>query len=135
MATSPAGLSPPPGVAPNLTDPYTLHPFQALTIAQCIIVTTIVVLARLYTKQYVIKKRNWEDCRFSISINNFHSLLLTCYLDTCFLGWISFMVFLGLEYSIGDRGGGTHQWIPSSTTVGYVPCYPHSCPVGGIIDN
>ena len=105
-----AGLSSPPGVVPNFTDPYTLRPFQALTIAQCIIVTTVVVLARLYTKQYLIKKRNWEDCRLGNPTCYYYSLLLTRCLDTCFLGWLSFMVFLGLEYSIGDRGGGTHQW-------------------------
>ncbi|CAO1604355.1 ribosomal protein L36 [Xanthoria calcicola] len=91
MDSSQPGLPPPPGVIPNFQDAYTLHSFHAMTIAQCIIITTLAVSARLYTKQFVIKKRNWEDY-------------------TCFIGWLAFMIFVALEWCVGDRGGGTHQW-------------------------
>lgn len=43
------GLAPPPGVTPDFTSPYTLQPYQALTVVACIIVTTVMVAARLYT--------------------------------------------------------------------------------------
>ena len=56
------GLAPPPGVSPYFYSPFTLQPYNAVTIAGCTIVTTIMVLARMYTKQFVLKKLNWEDC-------------------------------------------------------------------------
>ena len=43
------GLAPPPGVTPDFTSPYTLQPYQALTAVACIILTTVMVAARLYT--------------------------------------------------------------------------------------
>lgn len=49
MASAVPGLAPPPGVVPDLTSPYTLQPYQALTAVACIIVTTVMVAARLYT--------------------------------------------------------------------------------------
>ena len=45
----------------------------------------------MYTKAFIIKKVAWEDF-------------------TCVIGWASFMAFIGIEYSIGTHGGGTHQW-------------------------
>lgn len=45
----------------------------------------------MYTKAFVIKKIVWEDI-------------------TCVIAWISFMAFIGIEYSIGTHGGGTHRW-------------------------
>ena len=58
------GLVPPPGVTPDLTSPYTLQPYQALTVVACIIITTLAVAARMYTKLRIMKKRTWEDCNF-----------------------------------------------------------------------
>lgn len=43
------GLPPPPGITPDFLSPYTLQPYQALTVVACIILTTIMVAARLYT--------------------------------------------------------------------------------------
>lgn len=43
------GLAPPPGVTPDFVSPYTLQPYQTLTVVACIIVTTVIVAARLYT--------------------------------------------------------------------------------------
>lgn len=94
------GLAPPPGVTPDFTSPYTLQPYQTLTVAGCIIVTSVMVAARLYTKVYVMKALKWED-------------------HTCVMGWASFMVFLSLEYSIGKKEGGTHQWNVSYKDVQY----------------
>ena len=43
------GLAPPPGVTPDFTSPYTLQPYLALTLVACVIITTAMVAARLYT--------------------------------------------------------------------------------------
>ena len=85
------GLPLPPGQTLDLTGPFTLQPYQAVTAVGCIILTTTAVAARVYTKVSIIKKVAWEDV-------------------TCIIGWASFMAFIGIEYSIGTHGGGTHQW-------------------------
>lgn len=56
------GLDPPPGVIPNLSDAYTIQPYVVLTITICIIVTTSLVIARMYTKYRIVKNLGWEDC-------------------------------------------------------------------------
>lgn len=63
------GLAPPPGVTPDFVSPYTLQPYQALTVVACIIITTVMVAARLYTKVCVIKAVKSEDY-------------------TCVMGWV-----------------------------------------------
>ncbi|KAI4223007.1 MAG: hypothetical protein L6R36_005741 [Xanthoria steineri] len=82
-----------------------------MTIAQCIIITTLAVSARLYTKQFVIKNRNWEGTGKTVRVfarPTIRSIKATS--DTCFIGWLAFMTFVALEWCVGDRGGGTHQW-------------------------
>ena len=49
MASTVPGLAPPPGVISDLTSPYTLQPYQTLTAVACGILTTVLVVARLYT--------------------------------------------------------------------------------------
>ena len=49
MASAVPGLAPPPGVMPDFTDPYTLQPYQTLTAVASAIMTTVMVVARLYT--------------------------------------------------------------------------------------
>ncbi len=61
MASQP-GLAPPPGVMPDFASPYTLEPYQVLTAAECAIVTTLLVAARMYIKYAIIKKVVLEDC-------------------------------------------------------------------------
>lgn len=63
--TAPAhpGLTPSPGMTPSLSDPFTLSTYQSLTVAGCIIATTILVAARMYTKRYVMRSLVWEDCK------------------------------------------------------------------------
>lgn len=43
------GLAPPSGVTPDFTSPYTLQPYETHTAVACIIVTTVMVVARLFT--------------------------------------------------------------------------------------
>lgn len=63
LAPNDPGLEPPPGVTPDFESPYTLQPYQALTVAACIILTTVMVVARLFTKIKIIKAVKWEDCK------------------------------------------------------------------------
>ena len=57
------GLTPPPGVVPSFDDPFTLSTYQTLTIAGCIITTTLMLIARMYTKWTIMKMLVWEDCK------------------------------------------------------------------------
>ena len=57
-------LKPPPGVPSEFHDPYTLQSFQAVEIVECIILTTVMVAARLYTKKFIVKAMKWEDCTY-----------------------------------------------------------------------
>lgn len=65
MSTSPnqPGLAPPPGVTPDFESPFSLQPYQAVVVAACIILTTVLVGARLYTKARIVRAVVWEDCK------------------------------------------------------------------------
>lgn len=80
------GLDPPPGVIPTFHQPYTLRPYAELTIALGIIITTCLVMARIFVKARVVRKFLWEDY-------------------TCILGWVSLHVFVsapcGCEHQLG----------------------------------
>lgn len=65
------GLDPPPGVIPTFHQPYTLQPYVELTISLAIIVTTILMVARIYVKVWIVKKLLIED-------------------HLCVIGWVSF---------------------------------------------
>lgn len=65
------GLDPPPGVIPTFHQPYTLQPYVELTISLAIIITTMLMVARIYVKVRIVKK-----------------LLIEDYL--CIIGWVSF---------------------------------------------
>ena len=86
------GLDPPDGVIPQFDHPFTLRPYTILTISAAIIITTTLVLARIYVKVYIVKKLLWEDY-------------------TCILGWLGYLWFVSLElWSAVHYGAGTHQW-------------------------
>ena len=57
------GLPPPPGITPNFVDPYSRWRLYTVTISITLVVTTLLVLMRTYTK-YAINKfgLRWEDC-------------------------------------------------------------------------
>ena len=58
-------IPPPSGIIPDFQDPYTLKPFHSLTGATAIVATTCFVLARMYTKHFIMKALKWEDCKLS----------------------------------------------------------------------
>ena len=61
-APSQPGLTPPPGVKPYFDSPYTLRPYNVLTVTICVSMTTILFLARMYTKVRILKSVVLEDC-------------------------------------------------------------------------
>ena len=56
------GLAPPPGITPDFTGPYTLQPYLALVTVVCIILTTVLVAARLYTVSMILSLSNPAMC-------------------------------------------------------------------------
>lgn len=48
-------------VIPNFDEPYTLLPYVEITIAGGVILSTLLVAARMYAKAHVMKKYLWED--------------------------------------------------------------------------
>lgn len=59
--TTPAGV-PPPGVVPNLVNPFYLHTIDLITHILCLVVSTIAVALRVFTKVYLMKQFRAEDC-------------------------------------------------------------------------
>lgn len=57
------GLKPPPGVMPNFDDPYS-HSYLVVDITiATLVVTTLFVAVRTYTKHFVNKNGlGWDDC-------------------------------------------------------------------------
>ena len=64
-------LASPPGIVPNFTDPPNRLPLCiGLTVAS-ITVSALVVILRLYTRVFCLKKLRLEDCKWNI-----HTLVL-----------------------------------------------------------
>jgi hypothetical protein len=58
---SPAA-STPDGEAPNFIDPPNLHVQIYVTLVLCLVLTTVTLAARIYTKAYIIRSLDWDDC-------------------------------------------------------------------------
>lgn len=56
------GLPPPPGVHPNFVHPYSLQKYNIVCQAVCLPISTIFVLARMYTKTRILPPLGAEDC-------------------------------------------------------------------------
>ena len=55
-------LEPPPGVIPNLIDPYTRGPLLLALTAVSIGIMFLFVIARFYYKICIQRKSSWDDC-------------------------------------------------------------------------
>ena len=64
--TTPAGV-PPPGVIPNLVNPFYLRTDYLVTHIICLAVSTIAVALRVFTKLYLMKQFRAEDCNLYIT--------------------------------------------------------------------
>ena len=54
-------LPPPPGITPNFVNPYSAQTAIIAVLVACLVITTVLVASRLYTKLCVIKELGWED--------------------------------------------------------------------------
>ena len=61
-------MKPPPGVTPNLVDPYNQGPTLIVVGSILISLMTVFVLARGYTKYRIFRKTSWDDCKSTPAI-------------------------------------------------------------------
>lgn len=54
---------PPLGVVPNFVDPTTLNAAVITVVSICLVIGTLAVLIRSYTKLVLIKSIAYEDCK------------------------------------------------------------------------
>ena len=64
--TTPAG-TPPPGVVPNLVNPFSLHTIGLVTHVLCLSVSTIALALPVFTKAHIMKQFQVEDCNQHLS--------------------------------------------------------------------
>jgi hypothetical protein len=55
--------TPPAGVVPNFDDPPTLDAIIIPILTLCLTLATLAVLARAYTKLFIIRSIAYEDCK------------------------------------------------------------------------
>ena len=65
LLNGPAG-SPPPGITPNFEDPANLNKAVILTLTLCLTFATLAMLMRIYTKLFLIRSWDYEDCELFI---------------------------------------------------------------------
>ena len=56
-------MSPPAGVIPDFDHAPNLDIYVTVTTTLCVIVATLAVLLRMYTKVFILRVLAWEDCR------------------------------------------------------------------------
>lgn len=57
-------MKPPNGVTPNFEHPRGMGSEVYTTLFLSIVISTVFVWTRLYTKHFIIKTHGWEDCMF-----------------------------------------------------------------------
>ncbi|PVH76672.1 hypothetical protein DL98DRAFT_464679 [Cadophora sp. DSE1049] len=92
MAPVVGALSPPPGTAPDFSQPKdVLHTVNFVTQSLCVSTVTILVFLRVYTRaviQKIMYKEDWA----------------------CIVSWCFFIVYITDNFLFNLFGGGYHQW-------------------------
>ena len=57
------GMLPPPGVIPNFDNPYSQGHIYTTVATTIMVAMYILVTCRLYTKHFIVRKLNWDDCK------------------------------------------------------------------------
>ena len=57
-------LAPPRGVVPNFVDPDNFHVWFIVTAVVCLTFSTLALAMRIYTKMFITRRTEWEDCKF-----------------------------------------------------------------------
>lgn len=107
MLDTPA-LAPPSGVKANFDNPDNLsHP--ELAVLQ-LVVATVVVGLRIYTKLGVVRKMLAEDCEYHYSIarRSFHAD--NSGVDWLIVAWLCFVGFHVIVFMFEALPLGVHQW-------------------------
>lgn len=56
-------IVPPPGITPNFVDPVSMRKYDVFGQTVCLVVSTLLVWMRMYSKLRLIKSVGWEDCK------------------------------------------------------------------------
>lgn len=83
LLNGPAG-TPPVGMIPNFDDPPNLDTYVILTISACMTFATVAVLLRMYTKVFITRSLENEDCKWLCSISVM--ILKLFKMSLCWLG-------------------------------------------------
>ena len=99
LLNGPAG-PPPPGVTPNFDDPANLNNLVILTLTMCLVFSSSTVLMRTYTKLFILRSWNYEDCKpTGILVSSPQTPRLTTS-DALILGWVSFFKSITLPEAL-----------------------------------
>ena len=107
-------LPSPPGITPNFEHPTSHGHVLAVASVVCVVIATIFVAARLFTKVVVSRAPGWDDgtrAQFSFMVYIAHSITVTAV-----IALVRFEIYLGYEFSFID---------PLGTVCGFVwhmPC-------------
>ena len=110
LSHTPAGR-PPPGVRPNFVDPESLRtPVIAINVI-FLVLATLAVVMRVYTKRTIARAVGWDDCKcLRLGVEKYadkHRCLYTCTGKT----------FLGLR-AVDSRGSSPYVQLGSATHSG-----------------
>ena len=57
------GLAPPNGIIPNFKDPSSQKQVVIAANVICLVIASIGLFIRVYTKVFLVKRYGWEDCK------------------------------------------------------------------------
>lgn len=83
---------PPPGARSNFHDPANINGLVILTLTLCLAFASLAVLMRTYTKLFLIRSWDYEDCKLSKFLSSpgspqvYRGSQLS---DAIILGWVS----------------------------------------------
>ena len=63
LLDGPAG-PPPAGVTPNMANPANLEGVVIVTVTLSLVLTTMAIFMRMYTKLFLIRAFHYEDCKY-----------------------------------------------------------------------
>ena len=63
-----SALEAPAGQHSNLDNPYSLQRYLVATCAICMTFAIVSIVARTFVKAYILRKVQWEDCKFLSAI-------------------------------------------------------------------
>ncbi|RYC55759.1 hypothetical protein CHU98_g10451 [Xylaria longipes] len=107
--TTPA-LSPPDGVSPNFTDPFTIHPAEVIVSSLSLALCTVFVAAHMYTRVSIMKAFGLTDCALLVSYVRQFDSMRTRWSELTNYEQATFTAYAAVAIYDGRYGQGTHQW-------------------------